>query len=193
MGSKIIKQIVSPESMRALDHHEQSVAEQKDLLLNDIADRKSYVAPDGDIDITKPGAQRGRPILASDMMKRLTRLNPNIKFKASTNPDILGIYYITNQPDPMTGKSPWCRHICGMPSGEISEFHQPLIVTEKIPDPNNGLNVIDGQTLEGHIPGWRAILLSLIKEDIIFPYQAEAEFKVSQGRSSKRWQQQAVN
>jgi hypothetical protein len=184
---KITKLILSPDAIRRGAKREQDQAEQKDRLRADLQQRESFVAPDGDIDIRKAFAQRGRALPSSEIMRRLRKINPALVYEVAVHfPEIGAIYAIENRPDPITNLAPWKRHICGMPHGEVWEFHRPLVVEEEIPDAD-GLGTRTTVQLESQIPGWRMILLRLVQEKLITLADCETHFQVSQGRSSERW------
>lgn len=175
--------------MKALDKREEFRAGQTDMLRSDIVSRQSTIAADGGADVTNPLIQKGRSISTKVMIQRLLRMNPDLRFEvANADSNLIGIYVVENRPDPVTNTSPWKRHICGMPNGEISEFYVPITIEAMVPDPDLGPGQVKTVEVQGQIPGWRSILLRLIRDGQITPAQAEAEFKVSQGRSSQRWQ-----
>ena len=189
------REILAPETVKRIDRQRQFQVEQKERIVQDRKDRESYIAPDGDVDIIRDqsAAQRGRALQTSEIVRRLKKLNPALIFEVSKNfPDIGGLYIVENRPDPITNISPWKRHICGIPNGEVWEFHRPLVVEEQIPEPE-GLGQTKTVKVEGQVPGWRMVLLRLIMDGIISPAQAEAMFHVTQGRSSEKWQKAQVN
>ena len=189
------REILAPETVKRIDKQRQFHVEQKERIVQDRKDRESYIAPDGDVDIIRDqsAAQRGRALQTSEIVRRLKKLNPALIFEVSKNfPDIGGLYIVENRPDPITNISPWKRHICGIPNGEVWEFHRPLVVEEQIPEPE-GLGQAKTVKVEGQVPGWRMVLLRLIMDGIISPAQAEAMFHVTQGRSSEKWQKAQVN
>lgn len=158
-------------------------------------ERESYTAPDGDVAIATDNfsPQRGRALHSDEIVRRLKLANPSILFEPARNfPDIGGFYVVENRPDPVTNVAPWKRHICGMPIGEVWEFSKPLIVDEEIGS-EDGLSVLKSNKLEGHVPGWRQILLRLVYDGVIQPADCEKYFHVSRGRSSQRWQQTQIS
>lgn len=182
--------ILEPETVKVVDKILEQKHDSDERLRNERRDRESYVAPDGDTNIMqdKSAAQRGRSLQAREVMKRLKRMNPALHFeRAIANPDIWGIYVVENRPDPITNHSPWKRHVCGLPDGDVWEFHRPLVLEEDIPEPD-GLGTVKTVKIEGHVPGWRMVLLRLIMDGQITPAQAEAGFHITQGRSSQKWQ-----
>ncbi len=193
--AKIRKHILSPETVKAIDQAKGFHDSQNEQLVQDRKSRESYIAPDGGVDIIhdKSAAQRGRALHHSEIMRRLHLLNPALIYEVSQAfPDIGAIYLVENRPDPLTNKSPWKRHICGIPNGLVWEFHRPIVIEEEIPEAD-GLGTVKTVAIEGKIPGWREVLLRLIMDGAITPAQAEAQFHVTQGRSSQKWQQSGVN
>jgi len=192
---EIRKEILSPEVVKTVDKIKESQHASKERVVQDRKERESYIAPDGDVDIIrdKSAAQRGRVLQTTEIVRRLKRINPALIYEVSKNfPDIGAFYIIENRPNPLTNVSPWKRHICGIPNGEVWEFHRPLVIEEVIPEPE-GLGQTKTVKVEGQVPGWRQILLALIVDGAIKPADAEKYFNVSQGRSSERWQKAQVN
>lgn len=187
--TKTRRGILSTELKKAMDRRELSRATQTEQLKTDLQNRASFVAPDGDIPITKDGAQRGRVLKTSEIVKRLKRINPALWYEVSlASPEIGGLYAIENRLDPRTNTSPWKRHICGIPAHEVWEFHRPILIEEDVPDPDLGEGRVRTVQVKGQIPGWRAILLRLVQEQLITLPDCEKHFQVSAGRSSQRWQ-----
>ena len=188
--AKITKHILSTEQVQAGDRFIENQHRQKERLQNQLNSWESYVAPDGDADITNTEIQVGRPLHRAEVMRRLLRLNPHLRYEqAIADPDKGGIYAVENRIDPATGKAPWKRFICGIPHQRVTEFHIPCTVEQVVPDPDFPGEQRVVQRLNGHIPGWRAVLLKLLKENIITPAGIDREFQITQGRSSQKWQQ----
>jgi hypothetical protein len=186
----IRRHIVSPEQRSAGARQDAAAQGQKDRLRAEIRKHASYVAPDGDADITEPEIQAGRPLHRSEVMRRLRRLNPDLRYEqALADPAKGGIYVVENRIDPLTGKSPWKRFICGIPHEQVTEFHIPCTIEARIPDPDFPAQQIIVQKLTGAIPGWRAVLLKLLKEGLVSPAGIDREFHITQGRSSRRWKE----
>lgn len=184
-----IKKILSPEEIRAGDVLQQQKAETVQRLKDHAKKKEVTVAPDGGADITNREVQAGRKLQASEIRRRLKRINPNLQFEVSRNfPDITGIYLVTNQVDPMTLTRPWKRHICGMPTaGDVNEFSTIVPKTVKIPDPTVPLHWQIGQEMDFEVRGYRTVLARLIKESIITESEATLHFGLP-SRSSQKWQ-----
>jgi hypothetical protein len=193
--AKIVKKILSPETVAQIDKAKEFHVSQTEQLKEDRRERDSYIAPDGDVDIFahQSAAQQGRVLHTNEIMRRLRRINPALIYEISRAfPDIGAIYIVENVPDPITNKSPWKRHICGIPHGMVWEFHRPLVVFEEIPEAD-GLGTVQSVKLEGKVPGWREVLARLIVDGVIKPADAEREFHITQGRSSAKWKAAGVN
>lgn len=189
------RNILSPDQLKAGDRIAENRHRQKEQLQSRIKDFEGYVAPDGDADITNKDVQAGRPLHRREVMRRLHRLNPNLRYEQADSPghqDKGGIYSVENRVDPVTLKAPWKRFVCGIPHDMVSEFHVPVTVEHVMPDPDNPSNQIVVKRLSGAIPGWRAVLLRLLKENLVTPAGIDREFHITQGRDSKRWKE-AVN
>lgn len=188
--STIRKEIISPEQRAAGERQEAATASQHERLQGEIRKQESFIAPDGDADVTNPEIQAGRPLHRSEVMRRLVRLNRNLRYEqALADPEKGGIYVVENRVDPMTGKAPWKRFVCGIPHERVTEFHIPCTIAQVMPDPDNPANQIIIQRLKGAIPGWRAVLLKLLKEGLVSPAGIDREFHITQGRSSRRWKE----
>lgn len=189
--SKVRKHILSPDQLKAGDRLVENRHRQKEQLKGEIQKLESYVRPDGDADITKIDVQMGRPLHRREVMRRLQRLNPNLRYEQALSPDHRdkgGIYSIENRIDPVTLKAPWKRFICGIPHERVTEFHIPVTIERTLPDPDSPANQVVVQALSGYIPGWRAVLLRLLKEGLVTPAGIDREFQITQGRSSEKWQ-----
>jgi hypothetical protein len=187
--AKIVKTILSPDQLKAGDRFVEGRHRQREQLRNQISQFESYTAPDGDADITKQEVQMGRPLHRREIMRRLFRLNPNLRYEqALADPLKGGIYSIENRINPATGKAPWKRFVCGIPHERVTEFHIPCTVEQTVPAPDLSGDQIVVQRLNGHIPGWRAVLLKLLKDNLVTPAGIDREFKITQGRDSAKWQ-----
>lgn len=191
---KPIKTIVEPNAIKVVDNILEKRQESAERVIADHKDRESYTAPDGDtlIHTDKFAPQRGRALHSSEIVRRLKIANPALLFEPAINfPDIGGWYIVENRPDPVTNKTPWKRHICGMPIGDVWEFSKPLVIDEEIGS-EDGMEIVKRNKLEGHVPGWRQILLRLVYDGAIKPADCEKYFQVSKGRSSQKWQQTQI-
>jgi hypothetical protein len=134
---------------------------------------------DGGVDTTSAQAQLGRPLTRQQIIDRLTRLNPSLRFFQSIKYPAIGAVYhfdgITNLDDVLYSG---LRHIVGMEwTGPSPEF-----TVRKVADDKFGVKRMVGQ-----IRGWRMVLQRLIKERLITIEGAEREFAISRGRDSQRW------
>jgi hypothetical protein len=187
--SKIIKQIVYPEARTLGGAIEQTRAMQQSQLRDEIRRESALLEADGTAPVTNPEAQAGRVLSRQEVVRRLRRLNPALSYETSVRyPEQGGIYITENRMDPVTGKSPWKRFVCGLPSGTVREFALRLTVPKVIPDPTIALHWRQIQAVDQQVPGWRSVLLKLIMEDLITPSGAEKEFQITRGRSSRNWQ-----
>lgn len=189
------REIVEPAKSKAITKLLQDKHESDERVIADRKERESHIAPDGDTNIMldKSLAQRGRALMCEEVVRRVKLANPNIHFEVSNNcPTHGGFYIVENRPDPVTNIAPWKRFICGIPMGEVWEFHRPLVVEEEIPDVDNP-TMVKSVKVEGQVPGWRQILLRLVYDGVIKPADCETYFNVSRGRSSANWQKAQIN
>lgn len=198
LSSKDIKprrEIVEPEKSQAITKLLKDKHESDERIIADRKEREFHIAPDGDTNIMvdKSLAQRGRAFMCQEVVRRVQLANPAILFEPSVNnPTCGGFYIVENRPDPVTNIAPWKRFICGIPIGEVWEFHRPLVIEEDVPDVDNP-TMVKSVKVEGQVPGWRQVLLRLVYDGAIKPADCEKYFNVSRGRSSQRWQQAQIN
>ena len=186
----IIKTILSPEVVKAVDSIQQSRCEQREQQKEARPENDGLLKPDGDVDVTNREAQRGRRILRGEFIRRLQKLNPNLKYEQSKNyPSLGGIYFVGYRKDTLVGTEEYGKwFVCGIPHEAINEFSIPLTVPDIVPstmDPIwDSINKVDG--LER---GWRSVLLTLMQMEMLTPTQIDNEFKIREGRSSQKWQE----
>ena len=192
-----LNKILSPEEIKEGERIEQTRAETTDRLKDDIQRNDALLRPDGDADVRNQEVQAGRRLHRHEIMRRLVKLNPQLRYHQSKNyPDIGGVYfagyrhgfdnYGIESGSPEFGE--W--FICGMPHEIVNEFSVPLTVKDRILHPDCywvNLDRVDGQ-----MRGWRSILLRLLQMGLVSPAGIDKEFEITQGRSSQKWQQ-AVN
>lgn len=159
---------------------EQEIERQANALQEAESKRLAAVAGlDGGVDTTSMQAQLGRPLSRQQIIDRLSRLNPRLRFMQSVKyPDIGAVYHfdgVTNLDDVLYSGM---RHIVGMEwTGLSPEFTVRKVAEDKF----------KVKRMVGQIRGWRMVLQRLIKERLITVEGAEREFAISQGRSSQRW------
>lgn len=189
------KEILSPEKRRQVQTIERTRATQKEQVNGEIAKRQSFVAPDGQADVTDAEQQQGRPLLRAELVRKLQKLNPNLMYEQARNyPEFGGLYIENKEIDFATNliKVSGKKHLCGFPHEVVSEFDVRLVINDRIPDPDIPLHWIEVPQLEGHIPGWRSTIKKLVNGGYINLTAAETEFEIYKGRSSQKWQM-AVN
>lgn len=134
---------------------------------------------DGQFSTVNLIAQLGRPLSRQQIIDRLTRLNPNLRFFQSiSNPDIGAVYVhdgVSNMDNFMYSG---LRHIVGMEWTGLS----PEFTVRRVRDDKWGVKQMVGQ-----IRGWRTVLARLIKSRLITVEDAEREFAITRGRESQRW------
>lgn len=128
------------------------------------------LAPDGDIaDVSDWQQVVGIALEGWKVCARLKRLNPNLWFERSNAaPDQLGVYFLKN--DFMGGKSK--EFLCGMQAEINPEF------SLRVKNPDGTPKTI--------IPGWRRVLMRLIRKNIITESGAYAIFGPP-SRDSECW------
>jgi len=182
--SKIIKHILSPAQIRAGDRRRLARLQYEAQLKEERRRNDVLLQPDGDVDVRNEEAQRGRRMLRSEFVRRVQKLNPNLWYEQSIHDSTKGGIYVTDLRSPY-GK----RMAAAMPHDVVNEFS--TILTRPMLQP---LNATDAQwrviqEVDQKIPGWRAILLALLKDGLIGAGALDKEFKITQGRSSQRWQE----
>ncbi len=182
--SKIIKKILSPAQIRAGDRRRQQRQEYEDRLKDERRRNEVLLAPDGNVDVRNAEAQKGRRLSRHDFVRKLQRMNPNLWYEQSNNyPDQGGVYI--NDPLSPYGK----RLVAGFPHDFINEFAVRFVKPALQPSGATNAHWQSFQEVDNQVPGWRQVLLKLIIDGLIAPSDAEREFKISQGRSSKKWQE----
>jgi hypothetical protein len=167
-------------SLRTRDH------DRRNLQIK-VANDAASVAPDGDLDTTSLERQLGQPLSSAQIIQRLERCNPDLHFEPSFSDHTkMGIYLIENRPDPVTGKPPWKRFICGFERGFSPEFSVRHFKTERVPDPDFRGNWQEIKTFDSETRGWRTVLARLIRSGLITEPQVVKYFPL--GRDSKNWQ-----
>ena len=190
MRSQFRKEILSAGRKRAAERIEKTRARQKQEFLDEKRKREAFVAPDGGADRTNVCAQLGRPLRRQEVIRRLRLLNSRFMYEQSRNyPQQGGIYVNDPRLDPVTLREIGKRFVCGIPHNIVSEFDLQQMEDAKLPDPDVPLHWQKVPDLKQHIPGWRSILLRLAGEGWITLADIEKFFKISEGRSSQRWQQ----
>lgn len=193
MGHKTVRKILSPAVVSAVDGILQSRHEQKEQAKTGQAKNYDLLRPDGDMDVTNREAQAGRRILREDFVRRLQKLNPDLRYEQSKNyPKQGGIYFIGNRHDDVAGTTEYSKwFICGIPHTAINEFSIPL--TKEAQVASQFMPIMETQRqVDGLERGWRSVLLKLMREGILTPAAIDREFQITKGRSSRKWQA-AVN
>ena len=143
--------------------------------------RAAVEGMDGDFLTTDASAQLGRPLERKTIIKRLSKMNPNLIFEQSRNFPHIGAVYLIDPTANLTDIDEKCRgrrHIVGMEWTGLS----PEFTTRKIE-----YNQFGKPQMKGQVRGWRTILARLIKERLITVSDAERVFSISRGRESRRW------
>ena len=191
--AKTVRKILSPETVKAadriLEHRHQSREHQKqERRTND-----RLLAPDGSADVTNPEVQAGRRMTRQEFVRRLQKLNRNLKYHQSKNfPKQGGVYMVGYRRDNLVGTLEYGEwFVCGIPHEVINEFSvrltKPVVIPSAIDPVWEMMNQVDGMER-----GWRAVLLKLLMDGLLTPTQIDQEFQISKGRSSQLWQK-AVN
>ncbi len=191
--AKAVRKILSPEQVKAVDEilenrHKSREHQKQDRLRND-----RLLTPDGGVDVTNREAQMGRRIPRPDFVRRLQKLNENIRYQRSIHePKNGGLYWVGTRKDNLLGTTEYGEwFLCGIPHDVVGEFDVRLTKRTIVPavlDPVwETMNQVDG--LER---GWRSVLLKLLLEGLLTPTQIDKEFEITKGRSSQNWQT-AVN
>lgn len=131
---------------------------------------------DGDIPTTLLEAQIGRPMHRKDIIKRLSKLNPNFYFERSISfPDIMGIYVPDDHATLRDGRR--VRHVVGFEFGyspEFTVYHPTAKATRKVPYAKKVTR------------GWRALILMLSQRGYISFNDACKAFNIT-GTARKKW------
>lgn len=183
---KIVKQIVSPAQRRAGDARRKARFEYDEKLKMERLQNSMLLTPDGGVDVQNMEAQKGRWVTREELVRRIRKMNPNLFYEQSIYAPEQGAMYMH---DWLLGQK---RMVVNFPHDVVFEFSVPI--TKPALQPVNATDaewhVI--QQVDQYRPGWRRVLVKLIHQGLITPSDAEREFKVSQGRSSQKWQR-AVN
>lgn len=182
--AKAVRRILTPETVKTVDRMLEGQHQNQQRLQQDIANNDALLKPDGSADVTSPEAQRGRFMSRAQLVHKIRKLNPNLWYEQSVRYPKQGGLYIEDAKAPF-GK----RLVCGFPHDVVNEFAVRLTVPEVIPDPTVALHWQTIKRVDQQEPGWRSVLLKLILDGLISPSGAEQEFKITQGRSSQKWQQ----
>lgn len=190
---KTVRKILSPDVVKAVDGILQSRHESTERLKDERVKSDRLLAPDGSADVTNPEVQAGRRLLRADFIRRLQKLNPDIRYQPSKNfPKQGGVYVVGYRRDNILGTTEYGEwFICGIPHEAINEFSVPLTIPSVVP---SLIAPVWDQVrqVDGLQRGWRAVLLKLLQEGLLTPAQIDKEFQISKGRSSQKWHQ-AVN
>lgn len=134
---------------------------------NDEAARKPT---DNQRPMTVAEAQRGIPLTSGQIIKRLIKLNSNLHFEVSkADGTKMGVY----RKDPDPAKEP--HYIAGF---EVEMNNEFTMVKEVL--------VFGGETMPMKVPGWRDVLMKLIRTGLITEAGAYAMFGPP-NRDSERW------
>lgn len=161
---------LSPNKRRDFTETEIRMAYQKACQNEYVQNEKDALASDGDIgDVSNWGEVVGVALQGWQVCARLKKLNSNLWFERSnSNPSQLGVYLLKN--DFKGGQAR--EFLCGMEAELNPEFS--LRVKNE-----------DG-TPKGIIPGWRRVLMRLIRKSIITEPGAYAMFGPP-NRDSENW------
>ena len=181
--AKILKKILSPDDIKAGESREKAKADNVSNLRQDRERNDVLLKPDGDADVTNLAAQMGRRLHRSTFVQKVQKLNPNVWYEQSVRYPAQGGLYIEDLESPYKK-----RFIVGFPHDFINEFSVPLTKPDVIPDTTVALHWQTIQRVDSKLPGWRAVLLKLLMEGLLFPSDIEREFKITEGRSSAKWQ-----
>lgn len=132
-------------------------------------DQKAAHPTDGGRPMDNPDAQVGIPLQGERIIGRLKRLNPNLWFERSlSDPSKYGCYVLDSTKE--TGK----QYIVGFEAAINPEF--TVILND------------DKGKFKKFIPGWRRVLMRLIRARLITEARANAVFGPP-NRDSERWTQ----
>lgn len=161
---------LSPSKRKGYTEAEISRAYQKALQLDSAKKDADALAPDGDIEDTSDWEEIvGIPLEGWKVCARLKKLNQSLWFERSNAaPNQIGVYLLKN--DFVGGQTK--EFLCGMEA----ELNPEFSLRVKNPD----------GTAKGIIPGWRRVLMRLIRKNIITEYGAYAIFGPP-SRGSENW------
>ena len=180
---KILREIVSDRARLLGDKREQARHVGHQQLRQERERNDSLLRPDGSADVANGAEQQGRRLSRAEVVRRITKLNPNIWYEQSTRYPEQGGLYIHDEASPY-GK----RMIVGFPHGSVNEFSTVMTKPALIPDLTVALHWQKIEKVDSRVPGWRTVLYKLLVEGLLTMEQVEREFKISEGRSSKFWQ-----
>ncbi len=185
--AKTMRKILSPAVIAAVDGILKQRHEMDERLLAEVRRNETLLIPDGGADVTNPEVQKGRVLTRGQLVHRIRKLNPNLWYEQSRRFPKQGGLYIEDPETPYRK-----RMVAAFSHDRVNEFSRPLTVPDVIPAPGWVPVWQKVKRIDNKEPGWRTVLLNLIKEGLISTSGAEKEFQISQGRSSQKWQQ-AIN
>ena len=161
---------LSPDKRREVTEEQLRYAYQKACQNEYKRNEEAALASDGDMEDTSNWEEIvGIPLEGWKICARLKKLNPNLWFERSNAaPSQLGVYLLKN--DFKGGQNR--EFLCGMEAELSPEF------SLRVKNP-------DG-TAKGIIPGWRRVLMKLIRKNIITESGAHAIFGPP-SRGSENW------
>lgn len=179
------------------DRRDRTFTVEKSRFLTNQALRDEYIgnqvclAPDGNRDVGNWLQQCGRPLLTSEFMRLVKRLNPNVGSEPAIQDPSKHVLYVEEsfRNDAM-GWERRKRYLCGMEAQIMPEFSVRLWKWDKMPDPSGLPQWVDVKKPTGEMRGWRTVLVRLMKERLVSPAGVEQLFKIAVGRSSMYWQAQ---
>lgn len=184
---KIVRNILDPAVVKTIDGILRNRHVNRERASEEVRKNDALLTPDGRFDVTSREAQRGRMLSRAEFVRRISKMNPNLWYEQSVRFPSQGGLYVADLTVPY-GK----RMVASFPHDHIGEFSLRITVPEVVPAIGNEAQWMAIRRVDQQEPGWRSVLLKLIMDGLITPAGAEKEFKISQGRSSGKWQQTGI-
>lgn len=163
----------------------------EDALQQRITLEKHSTGMDAQMDMTDPEARWGRKMDVKDVIKNLQVMNDKLIFEvANAMPTLMGMYIMEWIRDDNGGLVYDRRYIMAMENGTMPEFTIVFADKIEIPDPKNPAGTVKIKSFAAMKRGWRAILVTLLREKLITESDIQRHFKITEGRESRVWQEE---
>src|SRR6266478_5344853 len=186
------------DSETILEHGERLIQDRtqettKHALEQQIRREGAATGADAGMDMTDPEQRWGRRMHVTDVIKCLKRMNPGLIFEVSRHTNtLMGIYIMDWVRDDLGTLQYERRFIMGCENGIMPEF--TIVIPEyiSIPDPNDrsAEAKVKIKQFAGMKRGWRAILVTLLREGLVTSENVMKEFRIPQGRESRIWHEE---
>jgi hypothetical protein len=146
---------------------------------------------DAGMDMTNPEARWGRKMDVQDVIRNLRLMNTNLTFEPARNfPSLMGVYVTEWTRDESTGGLSYGRrYVMAMENGMMPEFTIVYADQIMLPDPKDPQAKMRLKQFSSMKRGWRAVLVTLLREGIIQEGQL-TQWKITEGQESRVWKEE---